>query len=221
MINALTDLLKFLVSATLIPATALTIGLTGRELHDRHEQSSKDREAALTAYPAATPDACDRRALADARRSLPPLDITWRWADLDERGAVGLAYWRSHVVLLDPELDCRDVPAVAYHEWTHIATAVYYGGDRLMDTTVRGLANPDTGRPHEVPVLELVADCGAALLTAVHGDRFTHHPMLDRAGGCAPDMIERALAVLEAGGLDVRRLPGLSVPLGPVGSGVA
>lgn len=221
MFDILTTALRALVALTLIPAAGLVIGLTGREIHDQHASYAVDREAALTTYPRAVPDACDEHALADVRRTLPPLDITWQWADLDKRRAVGLAYWRSRVVLLDPELDCRDVPTVASHEWTHIATAVYYGGDRFGDTTVRGVPNPESGRPHEVPVLELVADCGAALLTAVRGDRFLHHPMLDRAGGCAPDILERTLAVLEAGGIDVRTLPELPAVLGPVGSGVS
>lgn len=220
MLSYLASALRLVAAVTLCAAGVLGTGAVAADIHEqqRTEQAASERPAD---YPAATPSVCQTAALERTRSQLPALGIHWFWADLDTRGAVGLAYLDTHRVLLDPDLDCQDVPKVAAHEWTHVATAVYYGGQHIPDYLVEGVTDLKTGRVHRVPVHEIIADCGAALFTAAHGYRFTHHPIYDRAGGCAPDILVQTREIMSAAGVPASSLPQWPVPLGPVGAGVA
>lgn len=215
--NVVLRILAALAVSTLLAAGALTLGMVAAELTVRHDTATQASQLPAE-YPAAVPDACDRAALARAQAVTPDLGITMFWADLERRGAVGLAYWDTRRVLLDPDLDCADVPKVWFHEWTHIATSVYYGGENALTGTVPGLPD-ETGRPRTLKVDEVIADCGAALLSVRHGERFEHHAYWDLAGGCPPDLLERTRLILEAAGIPT--VDGLVLPPGPVGSGVA
>jgi hypothetical protein len=191
-----TQVLLFVAVDALLPALGMAIGLVVEEIDDRVTAASvADR------YPVGDPTRCHVQALDTARSRLPHLDIEWRWAELDARKSVGTAVLPSRVVLLDPQLDCADVPAVAYHEWTHIAQADYYGGDGVPDTTVTSdLLDEETGRPHVVSVHEVVADCAAML------------------GGCPPDMLARAREVITQAGAELTA--STVEPLAEVGTAV-
>jgi hypothetical protein len=207
--------LLFLAAATLLPALGMTIGTVGEEIDDRVTAASvADR------YPVGEPTRCHVRALDDARSRLPGLDIEWRWAELDDRNAIGTALLDSRIVMIDPHIDCTDVPSVAYHEWTHIAQADYYGGGGLLDTTVTSdLVDDATGRPHEVSIHEVVADCAAMLLTDEHGDDPGPRPYMGMLGGCPADMLARAREVITQAGAELT--DSAVSPLSEVGAAVA
>lgn len=203
--------LAFVVAATLIPALGMTIGTVGEEIQDRvAAQSLADQ------YPIGDPTRCHVAALHTATERLPDLGIEWRWAELDERKAVGTALLESRVVMLDPELDCADVPSVAYHEWTHIAQADHYGGTATLTATVTSDLVDKTGHPHKVAVQEVVADCAAMLLADEFGDARGPRPYMAMLGGCPPDMLAMAREVVTSAG--VKLAEGGASPLGAVGS---
>ena len=179
----------------------LTIGMVAEEVDDRVTIAAADAVRADRDYPPANPSNCQREALAAVRSQLPGLDIQWRWADLDSRGAVGTAMLRSRIVMLDPDLACAEVASTAYHEWIHIATVEVYGGPGALTGTVTGnQIDPATGRHFETPVDEVVADCGALLLAAEHGARATRRPYLDRTGGCPAHELELAHQIVTGAG---------------------
>lgn len=213
----LTRALQSVAFLALLAALGMTIGMVGEELGDRAAAVTADAQRADTDYPAATPDACQTEALRTARSRLPDLGIEWRWADLER--AVGTALLRSRIAMLDPVLDCADVPVVAYHEWTHIATTDYYGGPEMLTGAVVGKQiDPTTKRPFVTDIHEVVADCAGALLAGKFGDRAVYNPYMDRADGCAPGTMALVHEILAHAGV---RLPADPVALGVIGSGVA
>jgi hypothetical protein len=123
-------------------------------------------------------------------------------------------------VLIDPEITCADVASVAYHEWTHIAQVVYYGGTTTPDgTVVSDLVDGNTGRPYQVPIQELVADCATLLLTDEYGDDLGPRAYLQMTGGCPPDLLAMAREIVTNAG--VKLTPGKASALGSAGAGVA
>lgn len=213
----MTRALQAVAFLALLAALGITIGLVGEELGDRAARVTADAQQVETAYTPATPDACQVAALDTARSRLPGLGIEWRWADLER--AVGTALLRSRVVMLDPELDCADVASTAYHEWVHIATTDYYGGPEMLTGAVVGRQiDPTTNRPFVTDIHEVVADCAATLMAAQWGDRGTLHPYIDRADGCAPNVMALVREILAHEGV---RIASPAAPLGAVGAGVA
>lgn len=215
--HAVTRTLQTVTALLILAALGMTIGMVGEEVTDRAAATAADRVRADRDFPPAAPDGCQTAALADTRAGLPDLGIDWRWADLDDRGAVGTALLRSRIAFLDPDLDCRDIPAVAYHEWTHIAQVDYYGGDGLLGGTITSdLVDEKSGRPHEVAVHEVVADCAAMLLADEHGDAHGPRPYLSMLGGCPPDTMGMARDVVTAAGVELT--DSVQVASGSVGS---
>lgn len=206
--------LAFIAAATLLPALGMTIGTVAEEIDDRiAAESFADR------FEPGDPTRCHVRALNTTTGRLPDLGIEWRWAELDERKAVGTALLRSRTVLLDPELKCSDVASVAYHEWTHIAQTDYYGGAGMLDSTITSdVVDEETGRPHEVSVPEVVADCAAMLLASEYGDELGPRPYLQMLGGCPPDMVRMAQEIVTHAGVELPESGHDS--LGSVGSAV-
>lgn len=199
MLDRLIVAVGLVVTAILSVALVLTAAMVSEEIKTRDIREST-AEHLPAGFVTSAPSACQVAALQRATASVPDLDISWFWVGLSERKVVGLAYNSTHKVLLDPSLPCADVPAVALHEWTHIATSVYYEGNiaGLTGAVPAMAAHPEIGiAPGDpLPISEVIADCGSSILTARLGERFTHHPYWDLAGGCAPDMRARTLAVL-------------------------
>lgn len=218
-INPLTvaiQALTFLAAALLLPAAGIAIGAVGSEV--AHRAAAEERAAR---YPVGDPTRCHVRALTEATSLVPDLGIDWRWAELDSKGAVGTAILRARIVLIDPEIRCADVAAVAFHEWTHVATATQFGdaAQPPTGTVTSDLVDEETKQPYVVARHEVVADCASALLLDEHGYPPARHVYADMMGGCAPDLMASAREVLGQAG--VRLAEGTATPLSEVGSAVA
>ena len=205
--------LAFLVAALLHPAAGIAVGTVGSEV--THRAAAEERVAQ---YPVGDPTRCHVRQLAATTHRLPDLGIDWRWADLSSKQAVGTAILSARIVLIDPRLECAEVPGVVVHEWTHIVQADLYGGGLPDGTLTSDLVDDHTGRRFEVPVQEVVADCAAALLTGAWTGTSDRGPYLRMLGGCPADMAARAREVLAHGGVT---LDDGRAPLSQVGAGVA
>lgn len=202
-------LLLFVVVVTLVPALGLTIGTTITEVTERSDYLAADR------YPAAEPTVEQRATLTAVTTALPMLGAEWRWAELD---VCGMTFHRSRIVLLDPDMDCSLVATIA-HEWGHLASIVYYGGDQTPEgSMISDVVDESTGRPYKVSVQEIVADCISVLLLDEMGLKQPARAYLPRVGGCPPDIFALASDIVTSAG--ARLTPGNATSLAAIGHGV-